>query len=323
MLNRSRGRWQIVLALLFAAWTLPSPASAQRLLADGVRDLSEQIATKAKEQQKLRIAVLPFRELEGRDSVFGTFLAEELFTQLVNSGLEIVERSMLDKVLAEIKLDQTGLIDATTAKRVGSMVGVDAVVTGSITDLQSYVAINCRLIDASTGRIFAAAQSKIVKDDDVRKVMGAASATAGPSATDHSGAVRPAATPARPATSMVRDVKDFRFELKGCAVSGATATCELMITSLGADRQLYIHPTRSRLLDPQGNEMLGTNGTLGSNSGASWAMNSILVSGIPMRCTLRFEGVADVADKATLLEVFAAFDETFPVQFRDVVLTRR
>lgn len=79
---------------------------------------------------------------------------------------------MLDKLLGEIRLSQTGLIDPDTAKRLGKIAGVDAIVTGTITDLQSYVALNCRLIDAQTGNIFGAAQTKIVKDDDVRKILG-------------------------------------------------------------------------------------------------------------------------------------------------------
>src|SRR4030095_11254893 len=116
--------------------------------------------------------------------------SEELVTDLFTSGgLDIVERSMLDRLLGEAKLGETGVIDPETATKVGKVAGVDAIVTGTITDLQSYVALNCRLIDTRTGRIFGAAQSKIVKDDDVRKIMGASlpSAPAGPTQSQPSG----------------------------------------------------------------------------------------------------------------------------------------
>ena len=102
------GFWRAVIVLLILGGAWAQRTDAQRLLADGVKDLADQIAAKAKEQQKLRVAVLPFRELEGQPTVLGTFLAEELFTHLVNSGLEIIERSMLDKVLGEIELRPDG-----------------------------------------------------------------------------------------------------------------------------------------------------------------------------------------------------------------------
>lgn len=146
--------------------------NAQKLLSDGVVDLTDQIAKRAAADHKTKIAVLPFRELGGQPTVFGTYLAEELVTGLVNvGGFDLVERATLDKVMGELKLNESGSIDPAVAKSVGKLVGADAIVTGTITDLQSYVAVNCRLIDSETGRIFAATSTRVVKDDDVKKVM--------------------------------------------------------------------------------------------------------------------------------------------------------
>ncbi|MFL6245854.1 MAG: FlgO family outer membrane protein [Thermoanaerobaculia bacterium] len=154
--------------LLFVA----TPLAAQRVLGDGLRELAQQIAAGVSKEKKTRIAVAPFHELEGSSTVLGVFIAEELVTNLFFAGgLEVIERSQLDKVLREQKLQQSGAIDSDTAREVGRLAGVDAIVTGSITDFQSYVGINCRLIDTQTGRVFGAAQTKIVKDDDVKKVM--------------------------------------------------------------------------------------------------------------------------------------------------------
>src|SRR6202165_286286 len=166
--------WRAVLAALAILLALALPATAQKILAEGIKDLATQIAGKVTKEQKHKIAVLPFKELEGQPTVLGSFLAEELVTDLFeNPRLSIVERTMLDKVVGELKLAQSGLIDPETAKRVGKIAGVDAIVTGTITDLSSYVALNARLIDGQSGHIFAAAQTRIVKDDDVRKIMAA------------------------------------------------------------------------------------------------------------------------------------------------------
>lgn len=331
------GFWRVVIVSLILAGALAPRADAQRLLADGVKDLAEQIAAKAKEQQKLRVAVLPFQELDGRPTVLGIFLAEELFTHLVNSGLEIIERQMLDKVLGEIELGETGLIDADTAKKVGKVIGVDAVVTGSITDLQSYVAINCRLIDVSTGRIFGAAQTKVVKDDDVRKLMATVTPSPAPPA-EHEAASDGGSTgqrnpPSERADSrMIRTEGGFRFELKACIVSGSSATCQLQVINQGEDRELVFYARGpasyppvpgSRLFDSEGNEAEAAEVTLGSQ-GSRIRVTSLLVSGIPARGQARFDGVGSSASKAALVELLCYSGRAgFRVQFRDVPLVRR
>ena len=50
--------------------------------------------------------------------------------------------------------------DSATAARIGKLAGVEMIVTGSVTDLQSTLAVNCRLIDVSTARVFGAAIRK-------------------------------------------------------------------------------------------------------------------------------------------------------------------
>ncbi|HEV8433276.1 MAG TPA: FlgO family outer membrane protein [Thermoanaerobaculia bacterium] len=147
-------------------------ASAQKLIADAEKELADQISIAAVRQGKHKIAVIPFRELGGRTTVLGTYLAEEIVTRLVETGvLDVVERSLLDKVMAELKFSQSGAVDPESARHLGRIIGVEAIVTGSITDLQSYVGVNCRLIDTESGRIFGAAQTRIVKDTDMQKSL--------------------------------------------------------------------------------------------------------------------------------------------------------
>lgn len=152
-----------------ALLVLSSPANGQRRLDDGLKELADQVASRTSDNQMRRVAVVPFRELDGRETVLGSYLAESLTTRLFNvPGLRVVERSMLDKVMAELKLASSGVIDPSTAARIGKLLGVEAIVTGSLTDLQSSVAINCRMIDVSTGEVYGAAEVRIVKDDDLQ-----------------------------------------------------------------------------------------------------------------------------------------------------------
>lgn len=164
---------RVPLGLLLILLLADRATLAQRLFDDGLRELTDQIAAGMGRAQKRKVAVAALTDVSaGQITVLSIALAEELTTRLVNApGVEVVERAMLDKVMAELKLGSSGAIDPATAKQVGKVAGVDAIVTGTITDMQSSVSVNLRVIDVETGRIFAAAQSRIVKDDDLRAIM--------------------------------------------------------------------------------------------------------------------------------------------------------
>jgi TolB-like protein len=158
-----------------AFFLLAMPLYAHETLVDGVKDLATQISATATKQAKQKIAVLPFHELEGQSTVLGSYVAEELVTNLVQLGnFNVVERQLLHKILGELKIEQSGAIDPATAKQVGKLTGVDAIVTGSITDLETFIAVNCRLIDTSTGEVFGAAKTTLTKDTDVTKLLATA-----------------------------------------------------------------------------------------------------------------------------------------------------
>lgn len=109
--------------------------------------------------QRTKIAVLDFAmigeklEPEG----IGTILSEYFITSIVKSGrFEVVERAMLQKIIAEQKLSTTGLVDESTASQLGKLLGVDVIITGSILKLRNSIDINARIINVQSGSIIAA-----------------------------------------------------------------------------------------------------------------------------------------------------------------------
>jgi curli biogenesis system outer membrane secretion channel CsgG len=97
---------------------------------------------KANTKEKLRIAVLDFDYSSVADYQRWTWWLESnargvsdiLVNQLVESGsFVVVERSKLDAILSEQNLGASGRIDPSTAAKIGKILGVDAVVIGSIT----------------------------------------------------------------------------------------------------------------------------------------------------------------------------------------------
>lgn len=114
-----------------------------------------------------RIAVLPFSYATSTDSVKdGSVIAERITMKLINTNVfQVIERNQLDKVMNELKIENSGIVDAETAKELGKVLGVDAIITGSLvkrTDGQ--IEINGRIIDTQTAKSVRAFSSVIKKD---------------------------------------------------------------------------------------------------------------------------------------------------------------
>ena len=149
---------------------------AQVSLNQRIGELSQQISDGLTENQKQTIAVVEFVDLEGRITNFGRFVAEELITRLYQTKkFKVIERQLLNKILAEQKLSLAGVIDQTSAQKLGRLLGVDAIASGTVTDLGKSLRVNARLISTGTGEVFAVAAAEIAKDDSVMALMGAVS----------------------------------------------------------------------------------------------------------------------------------------------------
>jgi TolB-like protein len=306
------------------AFVVTQAVSGQKVIGDAAKELADQISTSATKQGKHKIAVIPFRELDGRSTVLGTYLAEELVTDLFASGtLDIVERSMLDKVMSELKFSQTGAIDPESAQHVGKIIGVEAIVTGSITDLQSYVGVNCRLINTETGRIFGAAQTKIAKDADLQKILEKSASNDAPAPPTPARSAPPAPTAA---ASLQKTVAGISFQLLGCKAADGGVSCDLILTNVGQeDIRFFLNlrngDSSSVLIDDQSNEYRSSGGSLGLlSTDDRWALENTLVPGISLKASVRFAGIPDTVSGIRLLRISAA--NGVKADFRDLPLTR-
>ncbi len=121
---------------------------------------------------KATIAVVEFSDLSGGVTDFGRLLSEELITKLFATGkYKVIERLLLNKAIAEHKLRVQGLIDPKSAKELGKILGVDAIVSGTIADVGDSLRVNARLISTETGEVLSVAAATIVKDDAVKKIL--------------------------------------------------------------------------------------------------------------------------------------------------------
>ncbi|MGP8246264.1 MAG: CsgG/HfaB family protein [Bryobacteraceae bacterium] len=101
------------------------------------------LAGGAQAQTKKRVAVMNFdyatvissvRQLWGSDQDVGKGIADLLVDRLVNDGAySVIERKELDKVLAEQNFSNSDRADPTSAVKIARILGVNAIIIGSIT----------------------------------------------------------------------------------------------------------------------------------------------------------------------------------------------
>jgi curli biogenesis system outer membrane secretion channel CsgG len=127
-------------------------------------------------------------QIFGSDQDIGKGISDMLVDKLLKDGkYRLVERSALDKILAEQNFSNSDRADSNTAAKIGKVLGVDAIIIGSITQFgrddqhtnvggggyglgrfglggvgtskaKAVVGITARVINVSTGEILASVQ---------------------------------------------------------------------------------------------------------------------------------------------------------------------
>ena len=144
---------------------------------------------------KHRVAVMNFdygtvrttvAQIFGSDQDVGKGISDLLVQKLVQDGkYSVIERNALDKILSEQNFSNSDRADSTTAAKIGKILGVDAIIIGSITQFgrddqhtkvggggyglgkfglggvgtskaKAVVAVSARMVNTSTGEILAA-----------------------------------------------------------------------------------------------------------------------------------------------------------------------
>jgi curli biogenesis system outer membrane secretion channel CsgG len=170
--------------------------------------------TQTQPTQKVRIAVLDFDYSSIGNPSWLSFLpggargvSDILVNRLVQTGTySVIERSQLEAILKEQDLGASGRVDASTAAEIGRILGVQAVIIGSITqfdlerkesgggafgvsvsndETEAYVKLSARVVNTTTAEIMMVAEGngKADQSDNTTSVFG----IGGGSSTDNEG----------------------------------------------------------------------------------------------------------------------------------------
>lgn len=117
---------------------------------------TKELNDRTKDKNAKRVAILYFDNSGGEASMdkLKKGLADMLITDLSNIRmLNIVERDKLESILKEQKLNNTKEFDASTASKVGKLLGAQIILTGGYFDMMGSLRIDARFIDVETGKI--------------------------------------------------------------------------------------------------------------------------------------------------------------------------
>src|SRR4051794_17106677 len=114
-----------------------------------------------------RIAVMEFTNastVKDLDAL-GKGLQSMITTDLAQVGsFQLVERSRLADIQAELKLSSSAAVDKSTAVKLGKLAGASHLLTGSYTVVGSKMRLDCRVFSVQTGDVLLAANEDGDKD---------------------------------------------------------------------------------------------------------------------------------------------------------------
>lgn len=108
-----------VLLILSSLTSCAAPKTTIKVLKPSVIDMSD----------FKRIAVADFRGKENSGAQAASILISKLFE---TKAFDIVERQNMERILKEHSFNMTGAVDESTAKELGSILGVDALIFGEV-----------------------------------------------------------------------------------------------------------------------------------------------------------------------------------------------
>ena len=244
---------------------------------------------------KLRVGIVDFVNKSSYGAGrLGTSASDILTTELFKTGAFImVERAQLKQVLGEQALGQSGAVNAETAAQAGKVLGLNALVTGSISQFgvstggadygvykqkvqTAKCVVDVRVVDASTGQLLFADSGKGEFERKAQEVLGMGT-RAGYDETLGQEALRSAVT---------KFMDNLVQKLQSVEWSGAVAMVSGSDVYINAGREVGLNPGDVLMVQTLGQEIIDpqTKVVLGRTRGAVKA--ELMVAEIDERFTI-------------------------------------
>jgi TolB-like protein len=154
------------------AMALAAPVAAQGAAQGAAQEAAQEAAPKTPQaatgsvaKAKLPLVIAAFRDLGSPKERLGEVVAQAVMVGI--DGCEHIrplERAELDRILAEMELGMSGLVDESTAARAGSLIGAKYMVFGAVAQVGTVCQVTWRVIHVETGEQLGAGKSRGSKD---------------------------------------------------------------------------------------------------------------------------------------------------------------
>ena len=265
------------------------PAFSQSQLDKASQSIAQQIAKSVITKGKNKIAIVEFSYFTEKTTALDKLLTERVATKLYlssNDKFRIIERMLLDKILEEHELEYSGLLEPSKSQRIGKILGIDAIVTGTIAKDGDNLVVNARLIDFETGEWLGAAEENIPYTGTVKELYSTILSRSKPSLEK----------PNSEKYDFSKEISGVTLSIKKCEFIDAGITCDLEFLSsndvlVSWHRSGFIHDTNGHTYGPA-RVSVGN-----SNSRRHQLMENIRTSG-----SLIFDNVSPRPDLIALLK---------------------
>jgi TolB-like protein len=263
-----------------------------------------------------RVAITEFTYGDEFNS-FTRNVQDILYTNLIQRGMTVVEREKMEQVMEELSQSFSGMIDTSTAAQIGKMLGVEAVIVGTVADMGNSVDLRARLVDVEQGAAITAAQVDVTKDPTITGLLGS-------SVRSTAYGKRSVATQKDLTAVQEAKVGIFNFKFIGWQKKGEGIILDVNVTS-EEDISLYVvcnaYSRRTRIFDDLGNEYFASRVQIGSISTTGYDTTHF-VAGVPMKTVITFDKISSQAEIITLLEIcFYHNNKHILGQIRDIPIT--
>lgn len=239
--------------------TQPSPPAAPRITSKG---------------PKLRVGVVDFvNKTSYGAGRLGTSASDILTTELFKTGaFIIIERAQLDQVLKEQGLGQSGVVNPETAAQAGKILGLNAIVTGSVSqfgvstggsDFGVYkqkvqtakCVVDVRVVDVTTGQLLFAESGRGEFERKAQEILGMGQ-RAGYDETLGQEALRSAIT--KFMDNLVQQLRSVEWTGRIASVSGTDVYINAgRDVGLNVGDTLIVQTLGKEIYDPQTKVLLG------------------------------------------------------------------
>lgn len=138
-----------LLCIILLSFVFEAVSASEETISDAVKKFAEN-------RKPTRVAVLDFVSAGDKKTRYDAFIADTIISELSKYKLTLLERKRLELLLNEHKLSQSGIVDSEKAMKLGSLLPVDVVASGSYTEFEGKLVINGRFIHVGTGEILYA-----------------------------------------------------------------------------------------------------------------------------------------------------------------------